>query len=359
MPRIKSTGPKDAKIFIIGEAPNQQDEKSGIPFTGSSGNELQSWLNAVGILKNDCYLTHVFMERPNNNDIKTLCISKRDHHELKKTGEFPLTHSASMAPNLYADPRITEPELQRLYAEIESVSPNIILTLGNTAMWALFGDTGIAKKRGTIIPFIHNGTAYKVLPTYSPSAIIRQWDLRTIAIADCMKLAAESSSADINRVMREVYVPETIPELTELVKELLAGDGIISVDIETKNKQITCIGFSCNIHSALVIPFYDPRKESRSYWNQQEEILAWKIVRDILSTRRPKLGQNFLYDLQYLWAIMHIPTYGEIHDTMLLHHSKFPELEKGLGFLGSIYCNEIAWKTMRPKGEKMETKLDE
>jgi hypothetical protein len=31
-------------------------------------------------------------------------------------------------------------------------------------------------------------------------------------------------------------------------------------------------------------------------------------------------------------------------DTMLLHHALYPELQKGLGFLGSIYTNESSWK---------------
>jgi hypothetical protein len=32
---------------------------------------------------------------------------------------------------------------------------------------------------------------------------------------------------------------------------------------------------------------------------------------------------------------------------MLLHHSMQPELEKGLGFLGSVYTDEPSWKFMR------------
>jgi len=32
---------------------------------------------------------------------------------------------------------------------------------------------------------------------------------------------------------------------------------------------------------------------------------------------------------------------------MLLHHALYPELPKGLGFLGSIYTNEASWKLMR------------
>ena len=32
---------------------------------------------------------------------------------------------------------------------------------------------------------------------------------------------------------------------------------------------------------------------------------------------------------------------------MLKHHAINPELEKGLGFLGSVYSYEPAWKLMR------------
>ena len=42
---------------------------------------------------------------------------------------------------------------------------------------------------------------------------------------------------------------------------------------------------------------------------------------------------------------------------MLLHHSLFPELQKGLGFLGSIYTNEASWKLMR--GQDDSNKKDE
>lgn len=39
-------------------------------------------------------------------------------------------------------------------------------------------------------------------------------------------------------------------------------------------------------------------------------------------------------------------TRGEVEDTMLLHHALQPELPKKLGYLGSIYTNEIAWKNL-------------
>ena len=39
---------------------------------------------------------------------------------------------------------------------------------------------------------------------------------------------------------------------------------------------------------------------------------------------------------------------------MLLHHALYPEMLKGLGFLGSIYSEEIAWKSMRTKGDNLK-----
>jgi hypothetical protein len=41
-------------------------------------------------------------------------------------------------------------------------------------------------------------------------------------------------------------------------------------------------------------------------------------------------------------------------DTMLLHHAMYPELPKSLGFLGSIYTNESAWKLMRQDSEELK-----
>jgi hypothetical protein len=44
---------------------------------------------------------------------------------------------------------------------------------------------------------------------------------------------------------------------------------------------------------------------------------------------------------------------------MLLHHALQPEVQKGLGFLGSIYTEEPAWKIMRPRGKGTIKREDE
>ena len=76
-----------------------------------------------------------------------------------------------------------------------------------------------------------------------------------------------------------------------------------------------------------------------------------------MSSSIPKLFQNGMYDLQYLLK-MGLRPKALAEDTMLMHHSMFPELQKGLGFLGSIYTNESSWKLMRRKRPDVE-KSDE
>jgi len=39
---------------------------------------------------------------------------------------------------------------------------------------------------------------------------------------------------------------------------------------------------------------------------------------------------------------------------MLLHHAMQPEMEKGLGFLGSLYTNEPSWKFMRTDHDNLK-----
>ena len=78
----------------------------------------------------------------------------------------------------------------------------------------------------------------------------------------------------------------------------------------------------------------------------------------VLSGPEPKVFQNGLYDISFLWRSYRIKTVNAEHDTMLLHHALHPESPKGLDFLGSVYTNHASWKLMRPRG-KQTIKRDE
>lgn len=328
------------KIALIGEAFGAEEEQWGLPFVGAAGKQLDSILADAGISRNECFITNVFMLRPQNNDLKVLCCGKRDAGACLDLG--PLLPAAYLQEQYRC-------EVERLFAELERERPNIAVLLGNTACWAVLGQRAIAKIRGTC-RLSHKLPWLKCLPTYHPAAVLRQYDLRAVTVLDFTKVKREAEFSELRRPRREVWLEPALEDIQSFKREFLDRARRIAFDIETdRGEQITCISFAGQIDRAICIPFVDPRKGG-SYWPTTDvELEVWNLVRDILDLPAEKVGQNVLYDIQYLWMKYGIPVRNLAHDTMLLHHSLQPESEKGLGFLGSVYTNETAWKADRPR----------
>jgi uracil-DNA glycosylase len=333
------------KIAIVGEAFGEEEERLGMPFVGYSGRELNRMLEEADIARSDCYVTNVFNLRPKpTNDIKNLGTTR-------KLSSVPMPE---MSKNLFLQDQYF-PEVERLWRELKELSPNLVIALGNTALWALTGSYGIRGTRGTVVPasFCND---LKVLPTYHPAAVMRDWSLRSIVIADLMKAKRQSAFPEIRRPARELWLEPTLNHL-ELFFHHYVKDKCqkLSFDIETAgNSQITCIGFAPSPKLAIVVPFVDNRNPTGSYWSSlEEEVKAWKWVGRYLSATPEieKIGQNTLYDINWLWHKVGITPRNYSRDTMLKHHAINPEHEKGLGFLGSIYTDEPAWKLMRGRGK--------
>ena len=114
------------------------------------------------------------------------------------------------------------------------------------------------------------------------------------------------------------------------------------------------ISFSASPDYALVIPFHAPNKKDGNYWESEEdEVMAWELMGELLHCDIPKLFQNGLYDITYLFRAGFRPV-NCIHDTMLLHHALQPESLKGLEFFGSIYTDEGSWKTDHRRGRTIK-----
>ncbi len=67
----------------------------------------------------------------------------------------------------------------------------------------------------------------------------------------------------------------------------------------------------------------------------------------------PKLFQNGLYDIAFLYRSMGIKVMGASEETMLAHHALQPEMIKDLGFLGSVYTDEGAWKHLGETNQRL------
>lgn len=392
------------KILLIGEARGRTEDEYKHGFTGSSGIELSFMLRDAGLTHNhklfcsDCKIwgefpkcnfcserlypspkdmirywaevkenfdfeiTNVFEIHPENNDLGHI-------FSPQKNSFMPGLKYHPKRPISYVMPQFHD-HLHILWERIKETRPNLCLLLGNTAMWAVLKQPEVTKIRGTITSsdFLNN---QKCLATFHPANILRDWPNRIVSLADFQKAQKESLSPHITRTRRKVTLFATLEEIKNWMN---LSANYYSVDIESgyalytgtelKNmtqkmryilsSQISMIGFARNPYDALVIEFMTRNKENLSYWStKQEEVQAWKLTQELLLRPVPKLFQNGVYDITRL---IHagIRTNFARDDTMLLHHSLYPEMKKSLGFLGSLYANEIAWKKMYEKGESLK-----
>lgn len=318
-------------VAIVGEAWGKEEAEAGLPFVGPSGRFLNALLSQVGIERRDCLVSNVFNFQPKpSNNIINLCGPKSE--------AIPGTPYLLKGKYVRAE---FAPELERLYKELTNAHPNLIIALGGTASWAILRTSGVKKIRGAPIVSPYG----KVMVTYHPAAVLRDWSLRTVLLADLHKCAREQAYPDVRRPRRAVHIEPSLPDLYEFERQYILPSPDLSVDIETIGPQITQMAFAPTVDRVLVVPFRDRTKPDQNYWPTiQDEVEVWKWVRHICALKKRIVGQNFLYDMNVLWSSYGIPVPHAQEDTMLCQHALYPELEKGLDFLGSIHSDEPRWK---------------
>lgn len=348
--RCRPSGPSPADILLVGEAPGEHEDNIGLPFVGPAGRELDRMLKQSGIDPKSVRKTNVFMDRPPGNKIEAFCVKRAD---VPKDYTLPPLSQGNYV-------RVDKlPELNRLRDEIEETAPKLTIALGNTACWALLRQTGIKKLRGSLFPCELSPASGRVLPTYHPAAILRDWSLRVISVADFIK-GQRYVTSGFTPPSRELWLEPTLDEVREFFDRFIYADppSLLSFDIEAIGEIVTCIGFAPTPKRAITVPFYHTGRPDRNYWaSKEDEMGAYGLCKGVLESEIPKIGQNGLYDIQVLHGFgIRVRAYR--HDLMLRHHALQPELPKGLGFLGSIYTDEAPWKLMRPR-RKEQFKLED
>jgi uracil-DNA glycosylase len=356
------------RVAIIGEAYGRQEAEANRPFIGASGDLLNRLCEESGLIPRDMgaalsralwqrnfdardrifananiRLTNVFNFQPPGNRIEDLC--------GPKWGALP-----PIRPGKYIREEFTH-ELERLARELDEWKPNLIIGLGATALWFACGTGQITKWRGTVIASNYG----KFIATFHPAYMLYPggWANRAIVVVDLMKAARERHRPDVVRPQRFIHIPESVDDIERAFGDIRHAD-TLSIDIETANEQITCIGFAWSKDHALVIPIIDTAKYNRSYWEDyDDELEVWRWIRRLCGLPIPKVFQNGLYDMHFLWKQYGVAVSNCEHDTMLLHHALQPEMKKGLGFLGSLYTDEASWKMMRPRGKGTIKQQDE
>ena len=163
---VPGEGAADAKLMLVGEMPGDEEDVEGRPFVGPSGRLLRDLVDEAGILPGQMFLT---------NAVKHFYFEPRGKRRIHKT---PLQRHVA-ACEVW------------LEGELARVRPVVIVTLGATALAAVYGSRiAIARARTQDVRDPH-GTP--IVATYHPSAILRAPDhaarakLRATLLADLQR----------------------------------------------------------------------------------------------------------------------------------------------------------------------------
>jgi uracil-DNA glycosylase family 4 len=144
-------GKIDATIAIVAEAPGEREVQQRVPLIGGSGKYLWDVLRKDKLTRNDVYITNV---------VKRKLVSAADGYGLPASKQkITITKQERVSWQ-----HILLEELSRL-PKLEYV-----IALGNFALEALVGVSGITDKRGSVFPVDINGQACSGAMHLQPSA---------------------------------------------------------------------------------------------------------------------------------------------------------------------------------------------
>ena len=139
---VPGVAPPGADVLLVGEAPGAQEDETGVPFVGKSGQLLDGLLGEAGLVRDQVAVANVLKCRPPAN-------RKPRRAEVARC----------------------RPWLDR---QVDLVDPVVVVALGGTAAeWFVGPGARIAalREQGRVAPLLHRGR--RLLVTYHPSAAIR------------------------------------------------------------------------------------------------------------------------------------------------------------------------------------------
>ena len=162
---VDGTGPPEADLLFVGEAPGAQEDADGEPFVGRSGDVLDDALREAGLDRGDVRITNCVRCRPPDN---------RDPRQAELAN--------------------CRPYLER---EIELVDPELIVTLGKVpAEHLLERDVAVTSEAGDVFDPEIGGQRRELLVSVHPAATLydrSQADTFTDAIATAADYTDEDS----------------------------------------------------------------------------------------------------------------------------------------------------------------------
>ena len=157
--------PETARAILIGEAPGENEDKTGTPFVGRAGKLLNEFLEKAGISRaEDLYIINTVKCRPPKNRVPS--------------------DAEKAACEKY------------LLEQIETINPKVMIFCGATALKSFYDKkVQISKIRGEVLELEIAGEKRNCVPIFHPSYLLRYHSLeegspRDLMLKDLKKIKA-------------------------------------------------------------------------------------------------------------------------------------------------------------------------
>ena len=320
---VHTSGPPDSKMFLLGEAPGDIEDQTGLPFQNphGAGKTLNLLLSQVGINRREIRIRNVALKRPPANNMS--------HYFYDSKCTIP-------------KPELVE-WVEMLRMELETSRPNVVVALGAYALWALTGMKKISEARGyvmesTLVPGL------KVIPTYHPQNINYAWKNFSIVVFDLRKAAYHADFPDIPKDKTRYIAPAPFEMFMDYLETIRKGNKRFAFDIEshigTAYPYLLGVADSKDFGMSL----YTMRNNAAVLTPRQEAQLYYKMGE--VGKQCEVIMHNASYDKAVMWHHHGVLFENVFMDTLVAAHILWPEFPRDLGFLGSIALDVLMWKNL-------------
>lgn len=308
-------GPQDANIMLIGEAPGSDEERRGIPFVGGAGSILNQLLEDAGITRKECRVGNVCRYRPPGNRFSWFY--EPEQIELYRK------------------------EVDNLFAEIKRTKPNIVIALGNQPLKALMGYDGVTGWRGSLL--WNDNLCTKVLPTFHPAFIMRNYDASPLLLFDLKKAREESRTIKYETAHPTLITRPSFEQIVHELNRMKKAQRVVAFDVETtyatqeEEMMMTSLAIADDPNWAIAIPLASDMEGW--FWTYTEWWAIIKMLGLFFESGIPVIAQNAQFDIGVLHYLYGIKVPNLCLDTMCAFHTIYPELPKSLNMLRTTYTN--------------------
>jgi uracil-DNA glycosylase family 4 len=308
---IKGEGPLHADILFVGEAPGEDEERTGRPFVGRAGSFLDRHVfRGAGIDRSSVRLTNAIRCRPKNNKTPGTSEIKKCRHHLE--------------------------------AEIAKVKPKVIVLLGNVPLYSVVpmpqrddaekkyqGKAGgITKWRGNLL--WHHKYQCWVMPTFHPAGLARDFNMGS-------RYRLDQTIADIEEATKAVGRK---PPVYKYPKAHLVDNSRLAIITLQAMRMADFIGFDIETEdfdpwTSDVLGVSMSKDDENGYYITWDAISqnadALRLFKKLCEEEKPlKILHNAAFDVKFLKINRGIPFARVYKDTMIAAHLQDENFYKGL-----------------------------